>query len=263
MEEAPIPMTLIPKAEIISDILEIKDDKDIIKLNINIEDEVMFFKINLKESMILSYSNEYKLMEIKNINQSFTPIDSCKVFLDYLKELVKLDKIYIEKTTEKNKYISINFETEYLLKKSLVQIKLFPQKINFEDNISYLFEQISILNNSIKQYESENNMIKGEKNTLTEENKSLKDINKGLEEKINNIVKEIDNLKNDINIKNNEINQLKEQNNNLKIEIGNNIKMHDEENKKNINNLLKKSENDINNIKGENNKMKQIIIKLN
>ena len=233
MEEAPTPTTLFPKEEIISETLEIKQDKDIYKLNIKIEDEIMFFKIIEQEPIILGYSTKYSLNEIKNINQTFTLLKSCNQFLDYLKALVSQSKIMIQKNIDE-KYLIISFETEYLYEKFSIQIKLYPEKLDIEANISHLFEQMSNLKKEIKLFENENKTIKEEQNKLNEENVSLKEINKSLEDKINNIMKEVDyktindeinDLKNILNIKSNEIKKLEEENNNLKKQIENEVKI--------------------------------------
>ena len=184
MEEAPTPELLSEKIEAISQTLEIQQDKEIIKLNIKIEGETMLLKILQYEPLILSYSTKYNLNEIRSINQTFSLINSCSEFLDYLKALVANNKITIKKSEEHENYLSINFETEYLLKKISITIKLFPEKVNLESNMTYVFEQISTLKNSIKLYENEFKTNKEEKNKLTEENKSLIEINKNLENKI-------------------------------------------------------------------------------
>ena len=43
MEEAPTPATVYPKEELISETLEIKQEKNVVKLNIKIEEETMNF----------------------------------------------------------------------------------------------------------------------------------------------------------------------------------------------------------------------------
>lgn len=181
MEEAPTPDTIFPKEEIISEELEIKQEKETIKLNIRIEEETMFFEIIEKEPILQSYTSKFSLDEIKTINVTFSLIRSCKDFLDYLKALANENKLNIKKNKDKNKYLAINFETEYLFKKSSIEIKLFPQRINFESNLYHIFEEIANMNIQFNNYKNENKTITDEKNNLIEENKQLKDYNKNIE----------------------------------------------------------------------------------
>ena len=149
MDEAP-PLTLLPKEEIITENLEIKQDKDIIQLKVKIENEIMSFQILVREPLLIGYSSKYKLNQIKSINKVFAFLKSCKEFLDYLKALAAENQITIKKSDEDKKYLSINFEAKYLLEKILITIKLFPEKLDIGENITYLSQQLLNLKNEIK-----------------------------------------------------------------------------------------------------------------
>ena len=191
MEEAPTPDTIYPKEELISETLEIKQDKNVFKLNIKIEEETMNFQIIEKEPLLQGYSSKYNIKEIKSINETFSLLKSCNEFLEYLKVLVNNNKIIIKKNKTENKnYLSINFESEYLFRKYSIEIKLFPEKINLESNILHLFLELSKIKNIINQYKNENETIKDEKNKLIDEINNIKNANKNNEEKINKLTNE-------------------------------------------------------------------------
>ena len=226
MEEAPTPATVYPKEELISETLEIKQEKNVVKLNIKIEEETMNFQIIEKEPLLQGYSSKYNIKEIKSINETFSLLKSCKEFLDYLKVLVNNNKIIIKKNKIENKnYISINFEAEYLFRKYSIEIKLFPEKLNLESNLSHLFEELSNLKNIMNQYKTENETIKEEKNKIINEINNIKNASKINEETINKLTKEnsiqklnseIIGIKDLINKKDVEIKKLVEENNSLK-----------------------------------------------
>ena len=166
MEEAHLPETFYPKEEIVSESLLIKQEKDTIQLNIKIQEETMQFQIIEKVPLLQGFSSKYNTNEIKSINETFSLLKSCNEFLEYLKVLVNNNKIIIKKNKEEKKYISINFETEYLFKKYSIEIKLYPEKINLESNIIHLFEELSNIKSIIKSFENENTVFKKEKNKL-------------------------------------------------------------------------------------------------
>ena len=249
MEDAPTPITINPKEELISETLEIKQEKNIVKLNIKIVEETMYFEIIDKEPLLSQYSSEYNIDEIKAINETFSLLKSCKEFLEYLKVLVNNNKITIKKNKEENEnyrnYMSINFETEYLFKKYSIEIKLLPGRIDLESNIIELFKELSNLKNIINQYKNENIPITEEKNKLSEEIKIIKNTNKNYEEKINSLMKDNNNeklnseiiqLKDMINKRDVEIKKLAEGNINLKNNFESELKKIREEN----NNFIKK-----------------------
>ena len=102
--------------------------KDVLSLIINqenqkylltakIECESMIFNIIEKEKIgNISYTKKITFEEIKKKEpkQIFSELSSCMEFIDYLKALSDLKKIFIIKKDNK---CSINFDVEYLLKK--------------------------------------------------------------------------------------------------------------------------------------------------
>jgi len=126
--------------------------------------------------------------EIKNLNKGFSLLNSINEFYDYLKVLSENKKINIKKYEEK---ISLFLFVEVLLKKEIIEINLYPGKIDLDLNIKNIYKELIYIKERIKDIDI------------------LKNENKELKEKQN---KEINNLKEKEN--ENEINKLKE-----KIEI--------------------------------------------
>ena len=184
--------------------------KDVLSLIINqenqkylltakVEDETMLFNVIEQEKIgSLSYKKKMTLEEIKKKEpkQIFSVLSSCMEFIDYLKALSDLKKIFIIKKDNK---ISINFDAEYLLKKYNIEIDLFPEKINLESLASDLCKEIRLMKEEKKKSLEE---IK----TLKNELEIIKNKLKNIEEKNNKEFKilndEIKNLKNSIELRN-------------------------------------------------------------
>ena len=153
-------------------LLEIQISSDTITLTLT----------NIEE--VASYSRQLSLKEIKEIHQVFMGLNSCKEFSEFLKSLLEIKKLLIDK---KENGIYIHFEVEYLLKKKIVDIELFPEKINYECVIKGLLQEINLIKEKIKD---DNKM---------ELMKNLENENKELKKEIDNLKKENTNLKEEIN----------------------------------------------------------------
>ena len=164
--------------------LKIEQDKNIYALTFIINGEIMtIYLISLTEISIPSYSRIMTLKEIKEFHNIFSKFNSCIEFLDYLKELSKINKLSIIKKGDK---LSINFAIEYLLKKQDIEIFLNPGKTNID---IIIYKEINEIKEKIKNLENENKILKEENKTLKEEimkiRRIIEPINKKFKENIN------------------------------------------------------------------------------
>ena len=223
MENAPLPTAITPK-ETISESLDIKQEEKIYKLNIEIINQNIILNLINQKEITKEYEKKISFNELKQIHRIFSALNSCQEFLDYMKALIKDNKISVKKD-EENKII-IELIVEYLYKQNIIKIILFKKKINFELVAEDLYKKIIALNENYKMLEinyqnitQENNNIKKEIETLKQENKILKEDNFYYKEKINKLEYGfnlcVKYLSNNISNKkeNNEI--IKDKNNNL------------------------------------------------
>ena len=120
--EAP-PLITIFKNEILEPIKIEQDDKTYL-LIIKIEtDEITLNISEENEKDYLYYIRNLKLNDIKEIHKAFYVLSSCNDFYEYIKALHENKKLKIKKN---NNNLSINFNVEFLYKKELVEIILFP-----------------------------------------------------------------------------------------------------------------------------------------
>ena len=202
MDDAPLPATLTPKEEI-SESFDIKQDKNIYKLDIKIINQDITLNLKDKKELILEYENKFTLDELKKMHRVFLPLNLCQEFLDYLKALITNNKLSIKRKAENKIYIELN--VEYLFKQNTIIIDLFQKKINFELIAQDLYKKFSSLTENFKTLElnyknilqedkkikEENNYMKNEIEKLKNENKE----NKSQKEKIiNNINKKFEEM---------------------------------------------------------------------
>ena len=199
MDDAPLPMIVTLKEEI-SESFEIKQDKNNYKLDIKIINQDIIFNLKDQKELILEYEHKFTLDELKQLNKAFLALDSCQEFLDYLKALIKDNKLSIKGKNENKIFIELN--VEYLLKQNTIIINLFRKKIDFELIAQELYKRFSSLTENFKNLElnyknilqedkkikEENNNIKNEIEKLKNENKE----NKNQKEKIINLEKDND-----------------------------------------------------------------------
>ena len=126
------------------------------------------------------YEIKLTLNEIKQIHKIFLLFSSCKEFIDFIKVLIKNQKLSIKKSIESQ--ITIEFTVDYLYKQYLIKIDLLQKAINFELIALDLYKKISILNKSFKNLENNYKFIKEENQAIKKENMNIKDRIKNLED---------------------------------------------------------------------------------
>ena len=124
-------------------------------------------KINSK-----TYSIIMSLNEVKQIHKSFSLINSCKDFSDYLLKLSKNNQLFVNK--KENEKI-LTFTTEYLLNVDIIEIILLPQRIDVEKKLIEACNEIENLKKKINNLEKKDEERKKEINELKNQNKDLKD----------------------------------------------------------------------------------------
>ena len=176
---APLPGVSTPK-ESISEYFEIKQDDNNYKLNIKIIKQDIILNILDEKSLMREYEIKLTLNEIKQIHKIFLVLSSCKEFIDFIKVLIKNQKLSIKKSIESQ--ITIEFTVDYLYKQYLIKIDLLQKAINFELIALDLYKKISILNKSFKNLENNYKFIKEENQAIKKENMNIKDRIKNLED---------------------------------------------------------------------------------
>ena len=213
-------------------------------LNIGINNDIINFSINDKQQLLsINYIKKMSFKEIKDLNKGFSLLNSINDFYDYLKILSENKKINIKKDENK---ISIILFIEVLLKKEIIEINLYPGKIDLDLNIKNICKEIIYIKEKINDID----ILKNENKELKE--KQNKEINK-LKEKEN----EINELKEKIEKQNKEINNLKEklnEINKLNEKIENQNKEINKLKEKEINELKQKTKLLFGNVKFENDK---------
>ena len=189
-------------------------------LNIVINNDIINFSINDKEQLLsINYIKKMSFKEIKDLNKGFSILNSINDFYDYLKILSKNKKINIKKDENK---ISIILFIEVLLKKEIIEINLYPGKIDLDLNIKNICKEIIYIKekiNDIDILKNENKELKEKQNKEINKLKEKENEINELKEKIENQNKEINNLKeklNEINILNEKIENQNKEINNLK-----------------------------------------------
>ena len=176
---APLPGVSTPK-ESISEYFEIKQDDNNYKLNIKIIKQDIILNILDEKSLMREYEIKLTLNEIKQIQKILSVLSSCKEFIDFIKVLIKNQKLSIKKSIESQ--ITIEFTVDYLYKQYLIKIDLLQKAINFELIALDLYKKISILNKSFKNLENNYKFIKEENQAIKKENMNIKDRIKNLED---------------------------------------------------------------------------------
>ena len=221
------------------DPIKIEKDNNNYYLNIGVNKDKIVLSLKDKEQLLsINYIKTMNIQEIKDLNKAFYVLNSFNEFYEYLKLLSENKKIDIKKSEEK---ISILLNIEVLFKQEIIEINLFPGKIDLELNIRNIYKELLYIKETIKDI----GILKKENKELREKvEKQSKEINdikekqkeiKELKDKIEKQEKELN------NIKENEINKLKniikfEKIKNENFEIISFI-----EQKKNENNLLKEN----------------------
>ena len=104
MDDAPLPTTLTPKEEI-SESFEIKHDKNKYILDIKIINKDIILNLKDQKEVFIEYEHKFALDELKQLHRVFLPLNSCQEFLDYLKVLIKNNKLSIKGKAENKIFI--------------------------------------------------------------------------------------------------------------------------------------------------------------
>ena len=208
MEVAPLPAPLETPKEKISECFDLKQDKDIYKLKIEIiNQDIIILNILDTKEILKEYEIKLTLQELKQIHKVFLILNSSQEFLDYIKVIIENKKLSIKKINE-NK-ITIEIIAEFLYKQNTIKIDLNKKQINFDLVAQDLYQKISIINENYKNIELKyektiednknmnNKNIKLEKDIikLKEENKNLKEENNNIKIKLNYLEETINKMK--------------------------------------------------------------------
>ena len=150
-----------------------------------IPNKLVLTETSLEEIYNSSYSRNFTLKDIKEIHKIFFLFNSFKEFSDYLMSIADLKKLLI---IIKEDILILSFQVDYLLKKENIEIKLTPQKIDLENVVKNLCDEIKSIKDKLKTLE---NAING--------HKVFEDKMKNIENENTNIKKENTLLKNQIN----------------------------------------------------------------
>ena len=126
MDVAPLPK-LTPK-ELIS--FEIKQDQEIYKLKIEMENQNIFLILSESKALSEEYEIILNFEELKQIHKAFSMLSEISEFSEYIKVLIENNKLLIKKENE-NKF-SIEIIVEYLYKQSTIKLDLKPKALNLE-----------------------------------------------------------------------------------------------------------------------------------
>ena len=194
MELPPLSTPIESKKETL-EAIKIQQDKNNYILNIEIEGDLMTFKTSIKENIGTTiYNLKLSLQEIKQLHKALNLLNTCKDFYDYLKLLSDNKQLVIKINDNK---LSINFYVEFLLKKELIELNLFPEKADLNVIVKDICNELTVIKDKLKNLEENKNKKEKEQ--------------KVLEEKIINLEKENILLKKNCDIQNNEIKILKEE----------------------------------------------------
>ena len=192
MDDAPLPNIEVTPNKTISETIEINQENKTYKLLIEIQERIMKIKLVEDDPFLGCYSRIFTLIEIKELHQVFSMLNSFKEFLDYFTALSNNKKISIKQSDE---YISINMTVEYLLKQNTIEINLTQEDINFKLISKELKNEINLMKDKMNEMESKYIEIIGRQkewnDKLVEENNKIKNRIKLLEEENNNIKEEL------------------------------------------------------------------------
>ena len=198
-DEPPVPLAETPK-QITKEPILIEQENKKYFLNIEINDNFINFRIN-EEGVFptIYFSRNLSIKDIQELHKSFYGLNSCQEFLEYIRELAVKEELIIKKN-ENN--LSINFKVLYLLKTSSIEIFLNKEKVEINDTIKEICNEINLMRDKLKKLE-ESSENKEQPNILIEEMKNMQDLKKENQK----LIEEIRILKEDIN----ELKQIKDE----------------------------------------------------
>ena len=169
--EAPTPKEL-------TETITIEQNNIKYSLHITSVGETLTFLITfLSEHKNKIFVRKLALKEIKDSeSNSIFSLITCQEFIAYLKALSQTKKISL---AIKENIVFINFSVEFMLKKHLIEIELFPEDKNFDSIGKELYRELSLNYQILKQENAEL------KNRVNELEKQVRQIQKLLEPNIN------------------------------------------------------------------------------
>ena len=200
MDEAPSPSVSTPKEQF-SESIEIKQEDNIYKLNIEVINQNITLNILEEKELMNEYELILTLNEIKQKHKIFSVLESFKDFIEIIKESINKQKLSIKIIDEKR--LELEIIAEYFFRKDPIQFEIKKKQINFELITKNLYNKISILTENFKNLEIRYNNI-------IEENKSFKEENEKIKERLTILENKINSSKNEINEQNNNNNEKKE-----------------------------------------------------
>ena len=206
MEVAPLP-NITPK-ESYSEIFALKQDQKIYELKIGIINQNISLILSEEKAVFEQYEINLNFYELKQIHTAFSMLNSCQEFLEYIKALIKNNKLTIKKEIENQ--ISIEIIVEYLFKQNTIKIDLKPKSINLESIVKDMHNNLSKMNEKLEKLDVNYKELKKENIGLKNENNNLIEANKNMNNEIVNIKKALDIIKSELIELRNENNSLKQ-----------------------------------------------------
>jgi len=189
MDVAPLPK-LTPK-ELIS--FEIKQDQEIYKLKIEMENQNIFLILSESKALSEEYEIILNFEELKQIHKAFSMLSEISEFSEYIKVLIENNKLLIKKENE-NKF-SIEIIVEYLYKQSTIKFDLKPKALNLEFIVKDMIKQLSVTNEKLQEVEKNYTELKEENKKIKEENNNINNKFLGIGECLETLKKEVNELK--------------------------------------------------------------------
>ena len=168
--------------------LNIEQNNKKYMLTIKIKGDQLILVLSDTEIENLCFSKKMTFKEIKELDNFFNGIESCKDFSNYLKELVDEKKLNIIKKEEN---FSLNFTVKYFSKKNSIELILSPEAKNNDELTKSLCKEIITLREKIRILENKESVI----NELKTDNDSFKEEIKNLKEEIKETKKLVEPLK--------------------------------------------------------------------
>ena len=196
-DEPPVPIAETPE-KITKEPILIEQENKKYFLNIEIKDNCISFRVN-EEGVFptVYFSRNLSLKDIQELHKSFYGLNSCQEFLEYIRELAVKEELTIKNN---NDNLSINFKVLYLLKTSNIEIILGFEKVEINDTIKDICNEIILMRDKIKNLE-DNSDKKTEDENKEQNNKLIEEIknNQNLRKENKKLVEEIKALKEEVN----------------------------------------------------------------
>ena len=195
MEVAPLP-SVTPK-ESFCETFDIKQDQKKYKLTIAIINQNISLILSEDKAVFEKYEINLNFSELKQIHSAFSMLISCQDFLDYIKALIKNNKLKIKK--ELQNVVSIEIIVEYLFKQNTIKIDLKPKALELESIVKDMFKQLTAMDEKLLKVENNYFELEKKNKNLKDENRIIKEENKEMKDKINNLQKSLDDIKSELN----------------------------------------------------------------